>query len=266
MTRNCDPAREFATDLHAVLQALTDPARPVLSPGDVRQMFSPRRPTGLRTRRRLTPRPVTPDPVAMVEENVGVIWVIINRHFAALMRIVGEDEVFQQAYLGALEAAERFDASLGYKFTTFMGSCVWGKLQDLLKSHRRAHGRPACDTAATTTPGVFDPNILRKTLVDPRPPASQGIEDSERAAFVVDRLLALAASDRDRTILAEWCDGDGTPRRFCDVAESLGLPTSTVRKVIGRIRSQILEAGLNGELGPDIAEWCGSNGDSAEEN
>ena len=61
----------------------------------------------------------------LVEQNLGLIWPILSRYRHLWQGRLDDDEVFQEAALGLLRAAEKFDASRGYAFGTYAEWWIW---------------------------------------------------------------------------------------------------------------------------------------------
>ena len=61
----------------------------------------------------------------LVEQNLGLIWPILTRYRHLWQGRLDDDEVFQEAALGLMRAAEKFDASRGYAFGTYAEWWIW---------------------------------------------------------------------------------------------------------------------------------------------
>lgn len=69
----------------------------------------------------------------LVEQYIPWANKLAHRKKRGLPKFIELDEVRSAAYLGLVEAAERFDPEMGVEFTTFSYRRIWGAIHDYLR-------------------------------------------------------------------------------------------------------------------------------------
>lgn len=102
---------------------------------------------------------------AMVEANMGLVGYVLGHYF----RGNATDDNFQIGYIALMRAADLFDVSKGYKFTTYACKSIWGQINNAVrrKAKQEIKTRPVME---------FDHPL------DHRCPATIA-DDSEQAAL-----------------------------------------------------------------------------------
>jgi len=91
----------------------------------------------------------------LVEGNLGLIWPILSRYRHLWQGRLDDDEVFQEAALGLMRAAEKFDEARGYTFGTYAEWWIW-----------QAVGRACKRTRLIALPEYQWTNLSRLTRVE----------------------------------------------------------------------------------------------------
>ena len=68
---------------------------------------------------------LTNDQRQRVEENIKLVFWTIKKYLSSL---IGDDDVFQEGYLGLCKAAENFDESRGFNFSTYAVRCILNQI------------------------------------------------------------------------------------------------------------------------------------------
>ena len=68
----------------------------------------------------------------------GVVDIVVRK----FLRSGEREELIQVGYIGLLNAIERFDASKGYKFSTYASHCVEGEIRHFLRDKSETIRRP----------------------------------------------------------------------------------------------------------------------------
>lgn len=201
----------------ATTAALTPrPADAVADPDAIPSSFSPARPPSLHE------QPLTPTEQALVAANTGLAYSIVRKRFPSSPF---HDDLIQEALLGIMEAARRFDPERGCRFSTY---ATWRIRAKLSEHHRRRRVRLKVDGASS-----FDDPDGPLEPIDPN--AVQPFEvaaDQEAFELDADRLHnALAGlQPRERDIL--WRRARGETLKM--IGDYLRISKERVRQLESR--------------------------------
>jgi RNA polymerase sigma factor (sigma-70 family) len=121
------------------------------------------------------------------------------------------DDLYQNASLGLLEAADRFDSTLGSRFETYATKRVYGAAIDQFRGRRYKENR--------TVP-------LRTSEIPVSPTADQQLADRDLQSIVARVLAVLGPKERTVVVLRYWCGKD-----FTRIALQLRIPLRRVYKL-----------------------------------
>ena len=79
----------------------------------------------------------------LVVEHLKLVPYSINRFFPALKRQFEWEDLVAQGYIGLVQAAQRFDPTKGYQFSTLAVSCIWASIQREFIRKQRFHKHKA---------------------------------------------------------------------------------------------------------------------------
>lgn len=80
---------------------------------------------------------LTPEQCQMILDNKGLIYHIMYTRFNISQKDFNNEDIAHRAEKGLVLAALKFDASLGYKFTTFAGKCITNEIRMYFKDYNR---------------------------------------------------------------------------------------------------------------------------------
>lgn len=119
------------------------------------------------------------DAEQLVQDNQGYVAALARQIAASLPAHADIDELMSWGYLGLVEAARRFDGSLGVAFTTFAYTRIRGSIFDgLRKMGLRRTAREYVDTERA-----------KDELADELAPATAGSDDPEQIAGQLQRVF-----------------------------------------------------------------------------
>ena len=73
----------------------------------------------------------TTDIDKIIEENLGLVAYVIRRRFR---KYVANQDIWQEGRIGLWKAAQRFDPSLGHKFSSFAYVVIWRRICNYIKT------------------------------------------------------------------------------------------------------------------------------------
>jgi len=76
-----------------------------------------------------------------VTEHLGLVWKIINKYNYTPPLGMDEDDLFQTGCIGLMTAARKFNAELGYTFSTYAATWIRAELQRMYDYHGRQKRR-----------------------------------------------------------------------------------------------------------------------------
>lgn len=68
-----------------------------------------------------------------VEDNLKLVHYTLRKHFPQFINTQDYEDVFQVGCIGLVKACDNFDESLGFKFTTYAVSRIWGEIKTHLR-------------------------------------------------------------------------------------------------------------------------------------
>ena len=80
--------------------------------------------------------PLTPDQVALVERHLNLAGFALQRNRRLWVGFLDEEEAFQEATVGLMKAAQRFDPTKGFQFSTYALWWVKSFLKDAVRTSR----------------------------------------------------------------------------------------------------------------------------------
>ena len=131
------------------------------------------------------------------------------------------EEVQGLALFGLAQAIDRFDPELGYAFSTYLGSVIFGLL-------RRATRKPRVKTLSIETP-IAEDMTLNDVLFDQTDYEALALDRLARAEFMA------CCPPLYRQILSAWADG----MTQSEIGKAVGISQVHVSRIIARIRKQI---------------------------
>lgn len=110
-------------------------------------------------------RPRTPVH-ARAEENSGLVRLVLARHFPFLREDPDRQrEAYAAGYIALLGACERFDAALGFTFSTYATPCIRGGILRSLRDERQQDRLPV---VSLETPLGDNGSDLADVIADPQ--------------------------------------------------------------------------------------------------
>lgn len=182
---------------------------------------------------------------------------------------VRKDELANQAMVGLLRAAETFDPSRGYRFTTYASRWIRAKLQRLLQSHDKQTQPPMVGTEMQATAEGRRVRVraqvkyFSEPVFDESDPAEFGDKLADRTADVEAQVSSSQIKTQVREIAAEIVAEMGDdrvaivindrlltdePKTFQEIGEKVGLSREGVRlieaKILKRFRHKAERRGV----------------------
>lgn len=175
--------------------------------------------------------PRTPQ-AARVETNTRLVLLVVNRYFS---RIVGSDpdrlaDAHAAGYAGLLHAAERFDASKGFTFSTFATDIIRFFVLRFLRGERM---QARLDCVSLETPvGEEGVGELADLIADPQAekPGAAMLDD---AGF---ERLADLADGRERELLRAVYQQE---RPLKDIAQEWGVSRTRIHQIQTRALKRV---------------------------
>jgi RNA polymerase sigma factor FliA len=174
----------------------------------------------------------------------------VSRRLQAQMPPSHRDELYGFGVLGLLDAIEKFDPSLGYRFETYSYTRVMGAMKDGLrqfdwlprsakKSTRGIVHQIRCvDFKSRSLEGVS----LEDSVADPNWRAALEVLEIEADHAEVVDAVASALTERERHVIVEYYY---RRRTLADIGAELGLTESRIsqvhRKALACIRHNLME-------------------------
>lgn len=152
----------------------------------------------------------------LVLDNVNLVHHTLHKYYPSF---AFDEDLIQEAMIGLIKAANRFDESKGVLFSTFAVACIRNAI-------RQEFVRRCGEQKTVSIDGDEETSILERIGT------SKDFEDSELRQSYADFLTTL--SDDERTILQIRADG-GTLE---DAGNVLGYNKATVSKKMRRIKRQ----------------------------
>lgn len=188
----------------------------------------------------------------LVEENLGLAVFFAKKFRATRMDL---EDLVQEAYLGLIEAAERFDPNYGTKFSTYARWRIVKTIMDAIRTRNemirvpRSHKKKDC----LSLDGLL--NVAGEWLVDPAPPVYELLDEEEKRKAVHDCIRKL--SKREGIVVrlrhgvnTEWLT-------LVSVGQILGVSPERVRQIQQKgeknLRAIILQCATLGDHGAVIA-------------
>lgn len=165
----------------------------------------------------------------LVEENMGLATHFASKFRASRMEF---EDLVQEAYLGLMDAAERFDPSLGNKFSTYARWHVMKTIMDAIHTRneivrvpRRKTSLP-CKSLDDAPDGLVP---IGNMLVDDAPPVCDVIDEADKIDAVHDCIRKLPARE---AIVIRLRHGVNTERMtLAKVGAILGVSPERVRQI-----------------------------------
>lgn len=188
----------------------------------------------------------------------GLVWTEVKKHRHRTANVyIDVDDLVQIGYLGLIEAAQRFDHSRGFKFSTYAVNYIWGYI---MRALRDAQWAPAHLLDEASKAGTWDE---LRTIRPASTVAQRELEDASARKYAVDvdgafvehqpefealrgELFAgLDAREREIAQL-RWIEG----QTLESIGQRIGVTRERVRQLENRARERILRrprvARLNG--------------------
>lgn len=87
--------------------------------------------------KKVTQQRLTPEQCQMILDNKGLIYHIMYTKFNISQKDFNYEDIAHRAEKGLVSAALKFDASLGYNFTTLAGKCITNEIRMYFKDYNR---------------------------------------------------------------------------------------------------------------------------------
>lgn len=185
-----------------------------------------------------------------VRANLGLVWFHVNRMRPSHPQ--DRDDAFQDGVFGLLRAAQLFDPTLGFKFSTYASRWIRvsidrGRAGAAGKNYR--HARRTGDTydppLSIDTPFDGDPGGDDRTIADTIADPSD-LEDHATLAAVIAHLRAHATDDLDHALLDAAESGDERFARRVALAHGMSAWTGQLRlRRFRRLATQALTTSLD---------------------
>lgn len=207
-----------------------------------------------RAHRGVTVPALTPAQQAMVEANTGLVGFVLRRR-----RCPPEmwDDQFQDGLIGLMRAAQLFDPSKGYRFSTYAVGWIRAGLQ---KGERNFQGRsyrvaqdgrgtwqaPLSLDASLSEGDLEEITLGDAVLVDDRDPADDVIRDLDQS-LIMRATLAACRDDLDRAVMIAVAAGTS----LSEVARRNSVSHQTARVRLGSVRARMRHPVMRKRLGID---------------
>lgn len=168
----------------------------------------------------------------LIEDHGGLVGMCARRLYsAALSKGLTWDDLVQEGYIGLIKAAQRFDPTKGFAFSTYGAALVRGQMLLALRSYSSIHvprtvtEKPVVVSFDAPLPGTDD--FTLENLLGAKP-------DDYSA---IDGLFDFDLSWQERQILALYAAGYSQ----VEIAGSIGISQAQVSRVYTRIKARYLE-------------------------
>lgn len=181
----------------------------------------------------------------LVEDNVRLVYAQL-----AKWSLLDNQDAESDAFLALWKAADTFDASKGYAFSTYAYTCINNAIRQLLRAHKstRQLRTIALETLHDTDDDRSNDAAMEQMLSCHETPESSLLFEelqsvvSEKSLLVYNR----TSSDRQRAIVAQWLAADCKINQ-AEIAERLGVSQSYVSRSITTYKNNLKKA-LKGYL------------------
>lgn len=187
----------------------------------------------------------------LVEENLGLAVFFAKKFRATRMDL---EDLVQEAYLGLIEAAERFDPNYGTKFSTYARWRIVKTIMDSIRTRNEMIRVPRSQKKkdCLSLDGLLN---AAERLVDPAPPVYELIDEEEKRQAVHDCIRKLSKREG---IVVRLRHGVNTERlTLVRVGQILGVSPERVRQIQKegekKLRVILLECATLGDHGAVIA-------------
>jgi RNA polymerase sigma factor (sigma-70 family) len=171
-------------------------------------------------------------------DNTGLIWAVMNTFTYS---IDDEDDIYLEGMIGLIMATDKFDPSLGFKFSTYAYSYIRNKILDFFTDNPYQK--------SLDEPLQFDDGDDTVTLLDTIPSddnIEQSLEDDDlfkyRMSVINDMLENIP--DQQATAYRMMLSGGS----YHDISSAMNVSVSKVKQLIGvvdrRLNQYILEKGI----------------------
>jgi RNA polymerase sigma factor (sigma-70 family) len=188
--------------------------------------------------------PLTKDQQALVVEHLRLAERMARDR---VNPFVPFDDRHQHARIGLIDAARRYDPSLGFAFSTYAGKCIWAAIRD--GERESGFFGNSRNLSRARKAGYAVPKIKLVGGMDVEDRIDDGRDQiasdvlfvaPDETGVVDDRDEVEAAmsclADRDRRIVLAWSLHDGRQRR---AAEAVGVTESLVSKVLPKLLERL---------------------------
>ncbi len=163
----------------------------------------------------------------------------VDRVFRAMPTMVGREDMLNEAWIGAIQAVDRFEPERGLKLSTLAERRIRGQILDYLRSMdrlKRKHRRKVRDGQAIA-PRVLE--LGDRDFLDPRGSrALQCLEDRRDTRLI---LCRAKLTPRQRRVLSRHYWGSALDK---DIAQEMGVSTGRISQlrtaIIAKLRAVLV--------------------------
>ena len=160
--------------------------------------------------------------VSVFYENEKLIWDVIHK-----MNIEPSEDLYQTGSIGLINAIRKFDASRGFKFSTYASTCI---RNEILRSFRRKN-----ITTIELTPQVLE-NTLHDDTIE--------YDTSTDLLNLVKNVVESKMNESSRDVFIKYYTDiimGRTPSKQADMAASLGVSQRTVCRYLKKLNNDIIK-------------------------
>jgi RNA polymerase primary sigma factor len=189
--------------------------------------------------------------VDYLTQNAGLVHLHARRFVWACGGCLGYEDLVQAGNIGLMEAAQRFDASRGVKFSSYAALLIRTRIKDEVENQSRTISLPRCyrrkmwkqgtrvsqHGKSLDSGGEQAANIMDSMAHDDAPDSALESRERDAMASRIRQFIERRFGERDKQILLAFFDGT----KQADIARAVGLSRERVRQVCTRGVQRIKE-------------------------
>ncbi len=177
----------------------------------------------------------------LVEQYMPWANKLANRKKKTLPKFIDIEDLRSAAYLGLVEAANRFKPELGIEFTTFSYPRIWGAIHDYLREQGWIKKGSNTQMLSLDVPSTDGEDAALKDTIEARP------EDDTEECFEV---ITLNLDSQAKDVLRHYFIDDYSMK---EVGEKFGVSESRISQLIKQYKARIQQNWTEDALRTELA-------------